>query len=346
MEAMLKKLFVLLVSAASLTLAACQGMVGVDTITIPHINNVDANSVPDHTKVAIGALSLRMRGHSEADVATKVNGSENTVFQSEFRIPASRQAGSAPRGWVRQLLAEGGTSTVGTVSLAPGRIPGAEPRFKYQGFEMRQVTLTSYDLLAGEPTGHRVTGQMRFADSAGRHATSGFAIDYRVTQDTIMLERASRQAVFSTFPEMEMFIVPSSALLNASQTVFESFVELHQLAKDTAVSLNDANVEQKKQSYTAVVFIKDRIAPDSKLEVRISSDKSMGSAGYKDDTRYRRYDDGWVIAMVSGKFDLNSAKPFWVKVVFTPGSDGHDHSQRERLIGLFSTAIKTPEPDS
>jgi len=211
---------------------------------------------------------------------------------------------------------------------------------------MRQVTLTSYDLLAGEPTGHRVTGQMRFADFAGRHATSGFAIDYRVNQDNVSLERASRQAVFSTFPEVEMFIVPSAALLGASQGVFESFTELHRIAKDTAVPLNDASVEQKKQSYTAVVFVKDRIAPDSKLEVRISSDKSMGSAGYKDDTRYRRYDDGWIIAMVSGKFDLNSAKPFWVKVVFTPGSDGHDHSHSERIIGLFSTAMKTPESDS
>ncbi len=211
------------------------------------------------------------------------------------------------------------------------------PGFSFDGFTVQQITFSRVVELDGQTPGRLVAGFLHFRDDAGRRASVSFKANYLVAKAAITMERASWSPAFSAFPKVVMHVLPSTSIKDIVTAAGDSYRNFYSAVQKAAVRLNDPKaVPKEPRDYVIVVTLKDRIAPDAKFDVQISNSK-QGAKGYKEATRYRRYDDGWVVALVSGRFALTSDTAFWTKAVFTPGTDVPKAKRSERVIGLFST---------
>ncbi len=217
-----------------------------------------------------------------------------------------------------------------------------EPRFRYTDFAVPQVRIVSLDALEGGSPGQRLAFRLHLQDQMGRRTAIAVRADYRVAGDRVAVEDAAWAPLFSQFPRAEMLVVPAVAVKDGIEAASNSYRDLFLLVQKHALPMKDPGaVPRGVRDHVIFVFLKDRIAPDAKFEVLISKGRAW-TTGYKWATRYRVYDDGWMVAMLPGRFDPSSASAFWVKAVYTPGSQAPENQRGKRVIGLFSTAPIAP----
>jgi len=136
-----------------------------------------------------------------------------------------------------------------------------------------------------------------------------------------------------------MFVVSENVVLRAGKKTMAGYGSFYSEIASNAISMrNPASVSAAKGNYMVVVFAKDRISPDTKLEVWPSSTKSKVDGefvGYKMSTQYLVFDPGWTIGVFPAQFPQASGRPFWTKVVYT-SLDSYG-KQESYLTGLFSS---------
>ena len=213
-----------------------------------------------------------------------------------------------------------------------------EKLFRYEDFALAQVKLLVDRPIEHIPGGHGLTGYLHFEEATGRRAAAVFEVDYRVADGRVTFVRGHWAPLFAAFPETEMYIVPTQALTRASDEAMMAFIPFYTHVIEHAVPLRaPERVGRKREHYTIVVILKDRIAPDAKFQVRLSSRRHT-PVGDAQGVTYVGYDTGWLVGAVGGTFAVDTRRPFWVKAVLEPGHDVPREARGERVVGLFSTA--------
>jgi hypothetical protein len=143
-----------------------------------------------------------------------------------------------------------------------------------------------------------------------------------------------------------MFVVPIEALSQGMGGYSETYAALLQFVGERAIDPEKSeSFPMEKRDYVIFVFLRDRISPSSKLEVKISGEKA-GTRGYKDSTSYIDF-DGWRVALLPGRltlFDNSGTAPLHLKTVFTPGAEVPSLRRAPTVVGLFHLDGTIPEP--
>ena len=239
---------------------------------------------------------------------------------------------------VKRLRGASAEDIVATFKVDRSEIIVAEKLFRYEDFALAQVKLLVNRPIEQIEGGHALTGYLHFEEATGRRAAAVFEVDYAVRRGLVTLVRGHWAPLFAAFPETEMYIVPTQALTRASDEAMMEFIPFYTHVIEHAVPLRaPERVGRKRDHYTIVVILKDRIAPDAKFQVRLSSRRHT-PVGDAQGVTYVGYDTGWLVGAVGGTFAVDTRRPFWVKAVLEPGHDVPREARGERVVGLFSTA--------
>jgi hypothetical protein len=215
-----------------------------------------------------------------------------------------------------------------------------------KGFVNRGTQFYLYQQKADDPSTKTVAGRFDLEGPLGRRASAFYLTRYRLYQGELVIEDTRVAPIYSTFPEPIMLVVTAETLLNNMDAYPDTYVELLQFVGERAANIEKpSSVFPEKKDYVIFLFLLDRISSSSKLEVKISNEKT-GVLGYKDSTRYIDF-DGWRVALLSGRFvlfDTEGTNPLYVKAVFTPGKEAPPLSRSPKLVGLFCLDGSRPQP--
>ena len=225
-------------------------------------------------------------------------------------------------------------AVMGSGTISPER------KFRYDGFEVRQVKYMEFTPNAKTPGAYSMLANLHFQDASGRTAAAEVLAGYHVEGNTVILDKAGWRPLYAAFPRASAFIVPASAFAKRPKGADQSYISDYLFAARNAVP-RGASGAAAEGAYVVMVFAKDRIAPDARFQVLIT-DQQTGTGGFGDATLYANYDDGWRVAVVPGKFQVSASQPepFWIKAVFTPGKDAAEAMRGARVVGLYSTKLR------
>ena len=212
-----------------------------------------------------------------------------------------------------------------------------------RGFAPAGTQLYTYETVTDDPAAKTGCGRLDFEGPLGRRASALYETRFRPSADDLMVEENQVNPVYSDFPEPIMFVVPADVL---PTTYPGNYPELLEFVGERAVNpLTPESISPEKSEYTIFVFLLDRISPSSKLEVKISNEKT-GIRGYKESTMYIDF-NGWRVALLSGRFTLfdpEGTNPLYVKAILTPGQQARTKSRAPKPIGLFCLDGSRPKP--
>ncbi len=178
-----------------------------------------------------------------------------------------------------------------------------------------------------------INGIMYLRDQQDRGLTIAFMSAITETVDGYDLKSGHWRQIAPSDPRTELYIVPLAILDDFTGNNSDYFA-FHSFVQKNAISLEGSNPQDKKESdYAIFVFLKDLLLPDDQFFVKIS-DVRDGTDGYGDLTSYQLFDDGWVAAMIKGRFTLSDDLGFWIKAVYVP------KNANARIIGLYSADLQ------
>jgi hypothetical protein len=152
----------------------------------------------------------------------------------------------------------------------------------------------------------------------------------------IIIDYAEARPYYPPSPGLELFVVEAARLPADIDIAAESYFALIDFVRPLAEPpKNSSSLYDEVREYDIFVFVRDKIAPDARIEVKKSA-KPDGLDGISERTRYHDF-DGWPVARVRARFSLYSdqARPaLYIKVIFTPGRE-NGLLRRPVLIGRF-----------
>lgn len=148
-------------------------------------------------------------------------------------------------------------------------------------------------------------------------------------------------------PTVETYIVPKQAFEALDDAAARDYTEFRSHILTNAVASGSSASSRDAADYAIVTFVMDRMQPDDKFELRIS-DVKEGPQGFTEDSQYVVHDNGWVTAVIVGKFSLTEDNAFWIKTVYAPKQEKggfYELLNTEDVIGLYNSANPV-SPDS
>ncbi|MDP6428468.1 MAG: hypothetical protein QF393_10665 [Rhodospirillales bacterium] len=223
------------------------------------------------------------------------------------------------------------------VRLAPGAGSGAtDDSMDYRGFKLTGHSLIRHGSREQSPGKIIAAGVLKLTDSDFRRTSVIYRAEYGFVGDEIVISDIESATLFSIKPEAELFAVPRASMGPFAALSAASFDKLLKTVRAKRI-LPDAGVRGDKD-YLIFVFLRDRISPSSKLEVKIS-DTLLNKFGYKDSSTYRDY-NGWRIGVLQGTFDV-TYEGLYIKAVFNPG--GELPLGPQQVLGMYSlTGVRQP----
>jgi hypothetical protein len=213
-----------------------------------------------------------------------------------------------------------------------------EANFNYSGFAVKDIELLELEVPEGRPLARKIGGFLHFADGYNRRAAVGFEIAYRLESGgSLVIDSAALAPAFPRGAKTVMYVVPAKAL-KAGLPKAKDYGDLYRLIRTSATPLRlpaTTAPAPGAAERVIVVLFEDRLPNGDKVQVGIS-DVREGAASYTGATQYLVFKDGWVVAMIPGRFALGAQEAFWVKAVHTPAA-GADGGAKPGLVGLFST---------
>ncbi len=213
-----------------------------------------------------------------------------------------------------------------------------EAGFDYAGFAVVDIELLKLEAPDDRPAVRSIAGYLHFEDGNRRRATVGFDMDYHVAGiSPVVITRASLAPAFPRGARAVMYVVPGAAM-EAGLPKVHSYGDLYRLVRTSATPLRlpaTAAPAPGPSDRVIVVLFEDRLPTGDRVQVGVS-DLGEGVESYTDATQYVAFNDGWVVAMIPGRFALGAREAFWVKAVHTPAA-GAEGRVEPALVGLFST---------
>lgn len=244
---------------------------------------------------------------------------------------------------VQQLLRGADLADMQGISLAANAdVQIGEKDFKYGGFGVKKSSVLRYVSPADADNARTLAGQLDFEDAIGRKTSVLYIAQYHFVDGSLVIDQASAATLYSTFPDVRMYVVPAEAVMAAPGGLPQTHSGLLEFVLAEGVRWGPSTpVPPGINDYVVFIFLKDRVSPSAKITLKISKNRP-GHTGYKDSSHYMDV-QGWRVGMLTGSFALDSKWPLYVKMVFRPGQEVSQGDRYERLVGLFSADINEAE---
>jgi hypothetical protein len=250
--------------------------------------------------------------------------SSETVRVSLAETPPEAKAVSA--ALLMRLRGEEAQSIKKTISVSNADVfPALNPEL-YADWQLHGIDIRNIEPVSKTPNETAVSGLMYLRGRLDRGLILAFFGNIAKSNGGYNLQDGFWTAVSPIDPRTEFFIVPLEKMQPPIGNSAD-YKTLYEYVKNNAVYQTASEIPE---DYGIYVFLKDFAASNDSFTVSIS-DVPEGIKGFTDNTRYHRFDDGWIAARVTGRFAIDRGKAFWIKAVFTP--EGED----ARVIGLYST---------
>ncbi len=225
-----------------------------------------------------------------------------------------------------------------TLSVGGSEKISPEANFDYKGFAVTEIELLELEIDEDRPREREIAGYLHFADGYNRHAAVGFEIAYRIAGESpVSIASAKLAPAYPRGAKAVMYVVPAAAL-QAGLSKAKTYGDFYRTVRASATPLQlppTTAPAPGAADRVIVVLFEDRLPNGDKLQVGIG-DVRDGLKSYTGATRYVAFREGWVVAMIPGKFALGAREAFWVKAIHTPAA-GADGKAEPALVGLFST---------
>ena len=195
----------------------------------------------------------------------------------------------------------------------------AERDFHFEGFRLVNLGITGYSakVVSRSQVDARLEGILRFQDVLGRSASVFFAAKYTVGRRDILVHASRSVNIAAAAPRIETYVVPAKALLAARGTL-KTYGDYYLFAIENAEPMTSQAGDDSmspEDDYIIISFCKDRLRPESELEMKVSSRRSLSGTPVIE-TAYL-YENGWRIMMAGGRFRPGSlSNKFYVGVIY------------------------------
>ena len=207
------------------------------------------------------------------------------------------------------------------------------------------LTLHAFDITANESIGSdlwRLLAGLEFRDEFGRRTVAGVAARYQIVGQDIVIYDAAARPIFDADPEVVLHLVPAEAvpakLLKPPSTSGDllRFAAGYSRRPDGSPKPPPGG----ERDYYAFAFFFDRLAPDTRVGLRIS-DRREGVSGDSKSVIVLR-NEVWHVAVARARFEIGGGDPVYFKVFVAPGKEVPEDLRRPRLVGLFSSKLRSP----
>lgn len=208
------------------------------------------------------------------------------------------------------------------------------PGFTYDDFNLYLTEITGYGIRNQKKNQAQlvIEGMFHFRDLIGRTSANYFAADYTINNNKITINKSGTALIAPTIPDIEIYFVPKASFDGVAMKEISSFMDLYLHAVLNGFTMEPTQVErQNKESFDKLstfkkmlstyeakpvdcyimVFCKDRLPPETSVEMKITNNpptgwKSFFEMGGKTlfETGYV-YDKGWRAMIAGGIFPLD-----------------------------------------
>lgn len=180
------------------------------------------------------------------------------------------------------------------------------------------------------------SGLIFMSDEIGRSVQISFVMLISGSASAHDVQVVNLSPSFFGAPNMDVFIVTDETIDASTESTIKNFSSLYKNISTKSLTADSFPSGTKK--YVAMVFFKSLIAPNVKVKVKLSNEKT-GLEGNSEGNYFQIFEDGWVVA----------AKPFegnllqqnqWMKVTFQSNNKIYPAmSDKEYLVGLFKLGV-------
>ncbi|MCD4719783.1 MAG: peptidoglycan-binding protein [Desulfobacula sp.] len=235
----------------------------------------------------------------------------------------------------------GSRDTISEVAFdSNGKHAFYDPDFTYGEFDLAAIQVTGF--IVKEQTDNQaqliIEGMFNFVDLFGRGSATYFAADYTVRKNGITINNSGTALIAPGFPDIETYYVPKSSFDGVNMKELTSFMDLYLHAALNAFKMEPTQEERKNkeayekmsvwkkmtagdkvkaEEYYIMAFCKDRLPPETSLEMKVTDKpkmkgKTLFETGYV-------YDQGWRAMIAGGTFSPDALKNnFHVSLQYNP----------------------------
>jgi hypothetical protein len=230
----------------------------------------------------------------------------------------------------------GATDPVVFTKAAAGRI--AED-FLYEEFELQGVTFREYGFSPRDPKAVHFAGFLHFADGFGRRTIITYSADYGFIGDKIFVTRVNVNPLYLPDPEVELYFVPAERIPRNLLRAHPGFIGLLDFVIANAIPLDRPELLPKGvRDYYLFAFFMDRLAPDTRVDIRISTAPEVIPKQTANSTAL--HFDGWQVAVLRRQFALNSGPKLFFQALYRLGYSAPPNERAPRLAETFSSHVK------
>lgn len=218
------------------------------------------------------------------------------------------------------------------VTLMPGgNFQFREKAFQYEGFNVSHVELLDLKFLADNPLHRYMQAVIHFTDANGRLGLAQMAAEYALYENQgIMLRNTAVWPVFTHGPRFEMYAVPLPLFEAAGKDIAKSYSKMYAFAQKNGASSGSGD-------FALMLFSKDRIEPNSRLEFILDDDANANSVSDSMADFALLNDNGWVVAVAQGPIKPGNMKDLLYVNIFATCA----HGKRMRTAA-FDTSMQQP----
>lgn len=225
----------------------------------------------------------------------------------------------------------------------------ADDESTYDDFYVSLTEITGFEMLEEQEQYARllIEGVLHFRDNLGRGSSSYFAAEYSVAPEKMTIHKSGTVLIPPTIPDLEAFFVPQASfeeVTSSDEMRIYPDLYLHALTNSFTMLPTDeerkeweayqemsfwnkvkAGMDNQPDNYYILVFCKDRLPPESLLEMSVTS-KPNRMGGKLADAMYLD-DNGWRVMIAGGNFypDTRSSQ-FYVSVSYNTDPEAKNKS--------------------
>jgi hypothetical protein len=218
--------------------------------------------------------------------------------------------------------------TIPEVKFSPnGEHAFYDPDFTYEDFDLTRIQITGFEVVDQTKNKARliVEGIFSFEDLFRRGSSVYFAADYTVHKNGVTINNSGTALIAPAYPDIEVYYVPVSSFEGVDMTEISSFMDLYLHAVINAFDMQTTEAGRKAkeefetlstwkkmvaksatmvQDFYIMTFCKDRLPPETSLQMKITNNAQMREEDLFD-VGYV-YDQGWRVMIAGGDFSPDS----------------------------------------
>jgi hypothetical protein len=222
----------------------------------------------------------------------------------------------------------GGRDTIPEVKFSPnGAHAFYDPDFTYGDFDLTRIQITGFEVVDQTKNKARliIEGIFSFEDLFRRGSAVYFAADYTVHENGVTINNSGTALIAPGYPDIEVYFVPISSFDGVDMKEISSFMDLYLHAVINAYDMRTTEADRKNkeefeklstwkkmiatnenmlQDFYIMAFCKDRLPPETSLQMEIKNNAQLRGENLFDVGYF--YDQGWRVMIAAGNFSPDS----------------------------------------